>query len=199
MLDTPRIRSAVVYFIIAAFFAMLAWRAERLPDWLRLFFAGVAVIAGGAGIAETINYLAYSFDNRFREFNEAKVYGQVMLASALKGLTAAQTDILTRYGMMTAVGIVGQNEIIWSIRAPGGDLPLGFCQDFLELSAQSLPYLWPVRKHEALKEWLNSEQLCTIFTDLCIHRDWAEKSSGPYSARLRVPLKEVADKFGLEM
>ena len=199
MLDTPRMRSAVVYFIIAALFGTLAWRGDRLPDWFRLFCSGVALIAASAGIVETVNYLTYAATNRIRDFEEARNYAAIMLANSLKGLTAQQTDIVARYGAVTAVGIIGQNEVNWLVRAPGGDLPLGFVQDFLELSAKTSPFLWPVRKHEELNDWPNSEQLCTIMTDLCLHRDWAERSGGPYPARLLVPLKEVADKLGLEM
>ena len=198
MFETPRMRSAVVWFIIAAFAAALA-RGDRLPEWLRLFCAAVAVIAASAGIVEAVNYLTYAYANRTRDIEEARNYAAVMLANALKGLTAQQTDIVARYGAVTAVGIIGQDEVNWLVRAPGGDLPLGFVQDFLELSAKTSPFLWPVRKHEELRDWPNSEQLCTVITDLMLYRDWAERAGGPYPARLIVPLKEVADKFGLEM
>src|SRR3990167_8828474 len=159
MFETPRMRSAVVYFIVAAFFAALAWRGDRLPEWLRFFCAAAAVIAASAGIVEAVNYLTYAYANRTRDIREANAYAAIMVANSLKGLTAAQTDIVARFGTVMGTGIVGENEVQWTIRAPGGDLPLGFVQDFIELSTKTSPFLWPIRKHDELRDWPNREQL----------------------------------------
>src|SRR3989304_710225 len=140
MLDTPRMRSAVIYFIIAALFGALAWRGDRFPDWFRLFCSGVALIAASAGIVETANYLAYAATNRIRDFEEARNYAAIMLANSLKGLTAQQTDIVARYGAVTAVGIIGQDEVNWLVRAPGGDLPLDRKSTRLNFSHGGIPF-----------------------------------------------------------
>src|SRR3972149_2775556 len=155
-MEIPRVHKAVILFLFAALFAILAWQiqAPRLL-WLRLFCLAAAAVCGFFGTVEALNYIVFVFDSRLRDHNEAKVYHQILLANAVRGLTGPQMDVLTRYGMVTAVGIIGQEEVNWLVRAPGGDLPLGFVQDFLELSAKTSPFLWPGREHQETNDGPN--------------------------------------------
>jgi hypothetical protein len=140
------------------------------------------------------------FSVRLGEFNKAKAAGAMTIAFAIQGLTSKQTDIVARHDVIALYGIMGEEGLVWNIRAPGGDLPYEFMKDFLRKSKETEPYLWPVRKHDVF-DWSNSEELCKIATDLLVYnsRDWAVKAAGPYSAELTKPLGLVAAYFGVEL
>src|SRR3990172_3448998 len=130
-MEIPRVHKAVILFLFAALFAILAWQiqAPRLL-WLRLFCLAAAAICGFFGTVEALNYIWYAYNDRIRDHNEAKVYHQILLANAVRGLTGPQMDVLTRYGMVTAVGIIGQEEVNWLLRAPRGGLAPRVVRDF---------------------------------------------------------------------
>ena len=107
-----------------------------------------------------------------------------------------QTELVSRHDIVAISGLIGSEGVEWTIRAPGGDIPWDFMSDFLDKSKETNPYLWPVRKHDEM-DWQNSEHLCSLATDLIKAQGWAEKSSGPYAARLTTDLGLVAGKFGL--
>ena len=192
----PRLRDPILLFLVAALFATVALKATFLPDWVRTFMMFCAAIFGAAGIATALNWVTYMTGVRLKELNKAKVEGIAFAAFALKGLTIQQTELVARHDIIAISGIVGADEIAWTIRAPGGDIPWDFMSEFLEKSKDTAPYLWPVRKHDDLG-WENSEYLCTLATDLIKSQGWAEKASGPYAARLTTDLGLVAGKFGV--
>ena len=190
----PRGRDPILLFLLAALFAALALRVTWFPDWLRAFLMLCAVIFGAAGALTGWNWIAHNASYRISALSKARVQGSYVLAVALQGLTIKQTDLVARHDVVGISGIVGDKEVEWTIRAPGGDIPWGFMADFLEKSIETDPYLWPVRKHDELG-WPDSENLCTITTDLIKSKGWAERSSGPYAARLTTALGIVAGKF----
>jgi len=198
MYDIPRLRDPILLFLVAALFATVALKATFLPDWVRTLFMFAAAIFGLGGVLTAVNWIAYNFGVRLREINKAKIEGMYSLACAFQGLTMRQTELVARHDVTEIAGILGQDEIVWNIRAPGGDIPWDFMADFLSKSTETQPYLWPIRKHDDM-DWQNSEHLCTIATDLIIHRDWAKRAAGPYAAKLSTSLEVVAAKLGVEL
>ena len=198
MIAPPRLRDPILLFLVAALFATVALKVTFLPDWLRTFFMACAFIFGVWGTLTALNLLTYWTGLRIKEINKARYEGTTALAYAIKGLTMQQTELVARHDVLAISGILGDDDIIWEIRAPGGDIPWDFMADFLEKSVETQPYLWPVRKHEHLG-WPNSEHLCAITTDLIKSKGWAEKSSGPYAAKLTTSLEIVASKFRVEV
>lgn len=198
MMPPPRLRDPILLFLVAALFAVAAAKGTFLPDWLRTLLMLIAAIFGIAGAATAVNWAAHNFGVRIREINKARVEGVYSYALALHGLTTRQTELVARHDVIEILGIVGTDDVLWNIRAPGGDIPLEFMVDFLVKSQETAPYLWSIRKHDEM-EWQNSEELCTTATDLIKSKGWAERASGPYAARLTTDLGLVAAKFGVEV
>jgi hypothetical protein len=42
-MDFPRLREPLLSIILAGLCFILAWRGERLPDWLRMFLVGFMI------------------------------------------------------------------------------------------------------------------------------------------------------------
>jgi len=190
-MDAPRLRDSVLYLLVSALCAYLADRYESL-----LAVAGT-VIFGSAGVVMLVNWMVHEYSLRLRDVNKAKTEGTTTIAYALKGLTMQQTDIVARHDMVTIAGLVGSDGVQWVIKAPGGDIPWRFMVDFLVKTQETNPYLFPIRRHDEF-DWPNSEQLCTLATNLIKSCGWAERASGPYAARLTTSLAVVAGKFGLD-
>jgi hypothetical protein len=195
-MSEPRLRDPILLFLIAALFVAIALKVSFLPDWMRAFLVACAVIFGVAGAATALNWLSHMTSIRIKEINKARVEGSRALAFAIQGLTMQQTELVARHDIVAISGLIGNEGIEWTIRAPGGDIPWGFMSDFLDKSKETNPYLWPVRKHDELN-WQNSEHLCSLATDLIKSQGWAERASGPYAARLTTDLGLVAGIFGM--
>ena len=198
MMPPPKLRDPILLFLVAALFATVALKATFLPDWLRTFLMLCAMIFGLSGVVTASNWVMYMAGLRIREINKARIEGAYSLAMALHGLTMRQTELVARHDVIEIGGILGQEDIAWTIRAPGGDLPWEFMEEFLIKSKETQPYLWPIRKHDEM-DWQNSEQLCTIATNLIRSRGWAERASGPYAAKLTTDLGLVVAKFGVDL
>jgi hypothetical protein len=198
MIPAPRIRDPILLFLLAAFLVAAALKITWLPDWIRTALLFGAAIFGTFGVISTLNYLAYLTGIRIREINRARLEGTLPLAMALQGLTPKQTDIVARHDIIELAGMLGSEGIIWNIKAPGGDIPLDFMWEFLEASIDTEPYLFPVRRHTEIS-YLDAENLLKISTDLLKATGRAERSSGPYAAKLTTDLRLIAAEFGLEI
>jgi hypothetical protein len=204
----PRLTTPILLLLLAALFGALAAYGTKMPDWLRVFLVACAFVFGFFGVLSLLDWIAARFADRLESIQAAKVYSAVMVANALHGLSQAQTEIVAKFGMVEARGLMGENQIFWTIQAPGGDIPWECIADFVMQSDKTKPHLWPISQHDIFSadpyRWQDfrgyggAEQLCTRITDLFIHRGWAEKESGPYAARLIVPLNVVAKYFRVE-
>ena len=116
----PRGRDPILLFLLAALFAALALRVTWFPDWLRAFLMLCAVIFGAAGALTGWNWIAHNASYRISALSKARVQGSYVLAVALQGLTIKQTDLVARHDVVGISGIVGDKEVEWTIRAPGG-------------------------------------------------------------------------------
>ena len=195
-MSEPRLRDPILLFLVAALFATIALKATFLPDGLRAFLMACSFIFGVAGAVTALNLLAHMASIRIKEINRARVEGSRALAFAIQGLTMQQTELVARHDIVAISGLIGSEGVEWTIRAPGGDIPWDFMSDFLNKSQETKPYLFPIRRHDEL-DWRNSEQLCSLATDLIKAQGWAERASGPYAARLTTDLGLVARVFGL--
>lgn len=198
----PRMRDPVLLLLAAAFFAAVAlWTTPgSLPEWLKLLMALCAIILGVMGVFALLDWLFFRFASRLQEINQARIAPALALAKALRGLSAAQTDIVNRHDVANVVGRYGNGRVHWVVRCLTMDVPLGFVEDVLRASRQTWPYLWPVRQPEPFsEEWVRADQMLKSLTDSLVSWKLAEKASGPYAAKLMEPLSVVAQRFGVEL
>lgn len=189
--------------------ALLATVAANIPDasrfaWLKPFLIVVAIVFAAVFIVTAWDWFMHVRAERLREIEAARAYAAVMVAQAVRGLTGSQVDIVSRYGLIEVEGLLGQNQVLWTIRAPGGNIPLEYLSDFLWQSRQTRPNLWPIRKHDIFSTeefaWkCNTEEMSARITDFLVGRDYAAPASGNNAARLLVSLEEVANVFGIDL
>jgi len=200
MYDYPRLRDPLLSTILAGACFLLAWKGERLPDWVRLFAVFVGCVFSATAIVTGLNFLMYQIAARKEEMSLAVVAGPVRFASALKGLTMSQTDMVQRQMATSLAGIPGDDGPVWVIRGQAGDVPLAYAVDFFEWSKQTAPYLWPVRRGSEAgggDGWSNGVQYAQELTRSILANGWAKQASGPYAAILVEPLETVAGKYGV--
>jgi hypothetical protein len=201
MIDYPRLRDPLLSTLLAGLCFLLAWKIDRFPEWLRMFLAFMGVVFSATAIVTGIDFLVYRIGARLEEFSLARYAGAVRFASALKGLTMSQTDMVQRQMATNIAGIPGDAGPVWVIRGQAGDVPLAYAVDFFEWSKQTAPYLWPVRRGSEVgggDGWSNGVQYAQELTRSVISNGWAKQASGPYAAILTEPLETVASKYGVE-
>lgn len=201
-MDFPRLREPLLSIILAGLCFILAWRGERLPDWLRLFLAFMGCVFSAAALVTGLDFLTYRVSERIRGLSAARYYGPNMFAASLRGLTMSQTDMVMRQMGLGVVGIPGDGGPAWMVRCSTMDVPLGFVADFFEWSKQTAPYLWPVRDGAQVgggDGWTNGVQYATELTNSIIAMGYASRASGRYAAVLTEPIETVAGRYGVEV
>ena len=202
MYDYPRLRDPLIATILAGCCFILALKGERLPDWLRMFAVFLGCVFTATALVTGLDFLMYRIGARVEELKLAQTAGAVRYASALRGLTMSQTDLVQRQLATSIAGIPGDDGPVWLIRGQAGDVPLAYAVDFFEWSKQSAPYLWPVRRGGEAgggDGWSNGVQYATELTKSILANGWAKQASGPYSAILVEPLETVASRYGVEI
>ena len=201
-MDYPRLREPLISVICAGLCFILAWKIDRLPDWLRLFLVFMGVVFSSVAIVTALDFMAHKTSIRLREIQSARIWGAERLALALKGLTMAQTDMVQRQMELAVVGIPGDGGPAWLIRGMSTDVPLAYCVDFFEWSKQTAPYLFPVRRGSEVgggDGWSNGVQYAQEITRSVIANGWGKPASGPYAAILTDDLPVVASKYGVSL
>ena len=202
-IEVSKLGSVVTFWVLAALFTALGWGVKSVPDWVVILLRLLAMIFIVIAFITTLDWSAHHISARLKDLNYARTSHAIQLATALKGLTIKQTEMVARHDILEISGLIGDEGVIaWTVRAPGGDIPLEFIQDYLEMSLETQPYLWPVREHMEIKrryEWRNAEGLAKATTDLFIYTlGWAEKSAGPYPAKLNRSMDWVLPRFGMD-
>lgn len=188
IMDYPKLKTPLICLVAAALFLALTVRERGLPDWARFFMALLALVFGTVGIITLADWLVYNAGNRLREFNLARTSGAVSLANALRGLTTFQTEAILAGEKVAMQLIPGDADPILFVRGLTRSIPWDFVQEFLEKSQLTAPYLYPVRES-------GNEAFATDFTNLVVSLGWADKATGPFSAKLNKPLPWVAARF----
>ena len=199
-MDFPKLREPLISIILAGLCFILAWRGERLPDWLRLFLAFLGCAFSAAALVTGLDFLTYRVSERIQGLSAARTYGAVQMAYALRGLTMSQTDLVQRQMGLGVVGIPGDGGPAWMVRCSTMDVPLGFVADFFEWSKQTAPYLWPVRDGTQVgggDGWMNGVQYATELTNSIIANGYASRASGRFAAVLTEPLETIATRYGV--
>lgn len=192
MYDYPKLREPVIFLILAALAVSIAWKARDLPDWVRLFVVLLAIVFGAAGVATMFDWLSHNMAQRLREINTARTWGAVNLANAFRGLTAAQTESVLAGEKVGMLLIPSDDEPMLFVRGLTRSIPWDTVEEFLQLSVQTEPFLYPVRE-------FGNEAFATDLTNLIVSRGWANAATGPYSAKLTKPLEWVAQRFWVEI
>jgi hypothetical protein len=190
--DFPKLRTPLLCLIAAAFFLAAAVKGDKLPDWARLGAAGAALVFAIVGIVSLADWIANHAAGRLREINEARTCGAVALANALKGLTLAQTQAVMAGEKVAMRLIPGDDEPALYIQGMTEQIPWDFAQEFLTLSMETDPFLYPVRQ-------AGNERYATDLTNLIKARGWATTAVSNTSARLTKPLRWVAARFWVEL
>jgi hypothetical protein len=141
-----------------------------------------------------MDWAGHHLAERWREMGNARVAAMTHLATALKGLTPSQTEIVALHDLVTIEMLANDSGPMFLVRVPGGNaIPFEFVEEFLQLSQRTDPYLYPIRE-------FGNERYATAITDLIVrYHHWAEPAVGPFSAKLVRPLGWVASKFGVEL
>ena len=198
-MDFPRLRDPILYALIAALVWMVAWRADRLPDWIRLFLTLVGIILTSAAIVSALDFILYKFTWRIQQIRSAMVEPTIRLAEAMRGLSQSQIDTVAYYqNTINIEGMIGSpGVVVWTIKGKTINIPIEFVLDFLEWSKRTEPYLWPIRTASEIgvaggnDGWKNARQYTTELTSILIDMDYAEKAIGVHSAIL-------TDKYSID-
>lgn len=190
-MDTPRLYIPIIFFLIAALVLGLVLKVQ-LPDWVRFWLASVAIIFGMAGIITALNWLSYTSANRIRDLADARTHGARVMANAIRDMSSSKAEAILSMNQVYIEMIAEETEPVFLVRTLTGVVPFEFVVDFMEQSATTDPYLYPVREC-ANKDWGSA------LTRLIIAKGWAVDSSGPLPAKMTKPIKYIAAKFGVEL
>lgn len=167
-------------------------RVPSLPEWFSLIMVILCIVLLVAGVITFFDWMAYRAGQRLHEISAARTYAATSLASALKGLTAAQTDAVLRQQAASIVIIPEEESTLIMVRCLRRDIPWEIVEEFFVSSIESEPYLMAVRNSR-------HEEAIADLTGLIIAKGWAVRATGPYAAKLTKPLKWVAARFWVDL
>ena len=195
-----KMTTVMVYWILTALFIALT-RIKPLPGWLYIFLILLAIIFLVLALFVTFDWVVQQSAIRMREVNYARTVSMVQFAHALKGLDRTQTEMVKGHLMLEASGLDNpEGDIIFTIRAPMGDIELTLIDDYLDASKDTYPYLFPIHQHTEFRQrygWDGAEQLLTIVSRFFIWQGYAEQASGAKSAQLKVTMPWLREHIRL--
>lgn len=191
----------MILFIIAAI--LISFVIFNKPTgWIK---ASIILIAGILGFFATATLIIAAMEIYARlifQINDARSWATVRVSQSFHGLGTKALEIIERYETLPVEGLLGNiGRVSWSVHAPLGNVPLQAFQDFLEMSNESKPYLWPIHQHSKFYdkyEWSNSEWLLTNMTHALVDAGWATAEEGK-PARLNFTYEEVCREFGVDV
>jgi hypothetical protein len=62
--DYPKLRVPIFLFLLTALCLSIAWKGERLPDWLRLFLTAAGLTFAVWGLFSAFDWLSHIFAER---------------------------------------------------------------------------------------------------------------------------------------
>ena len=190
-MDTPKLSIPIICFLIAALALAMVLKVQ-LPDWVRFWLASVALVLGAVALVTVINWLTYTAAHRIRDLAEARTYGARVMANAIRDMSSSKAEAILSMNQVYIEMIADEAEPVFLVRTLTGVVPFDFVVEFMEQSATTDPYLWPVREC-ANKDWGSA------LTRLIVAKGWAEDSSGPLPAKMVKPVKYIASRFGVEL
>ena len=108
-LDASRLGSVVVFWTLAALFGSMGWGVKSVPEWVKFFLQLLAVIFTVIAVMTTLDWATHQATARLKNYNYARTASAVQLASALKGLTIKQTEIVARHDVLEVRGLLGED------------------------------------------------------------------------------------------
>jgi len=190
-------------FLGTVVFASLGMFITSEPwGWI---FWGAAIVLCSSGIVLFANYVAQETAERVKDLYYSRIHPLSTLAREMKGLTGAQTDIISRFSHIEGIGVMGSKGVLWHINCMAEKVPLDLIHQILILSQEYTPFMLPIRQHDhpMLRDFERVEQRLTAFTNTLIANGLADEATGPFSARLRdregVTLDWLAGEFGMEL
>lgn len=190
-LDIPKLRYPTFQLGLAVSLGVMV-AFMPAPSWLSMTLGLFSLIFGITGFFTLMDWVMHKTAERIRELSTARKSGAVMLAQALKGLTSDQTQAVLAGEKVALLLIPSSEEPILFIRGMSRSIPWEFARDFLELSIDTDPFLYPIYRS-------SNEAFATDFTNLIIAQGWAEAHKGPYAAKLTKPLAWVARRFWIDI
>lgn len=200
MHDEIRLSTVMAYWIITILLYAFS-RAKPIPDPVKWILILSAIVFFVASIVISLDWLSYRAITRIKEANYARNLGSIQLACSLKGLDRTQTEMIRNQMLLEANGLDNvDGEIIWTVRAPQGDIQLALIDDYLSASEGTYPYLFPIHQHTEFRQaygWEGAEQWLTILSRFFIWQGYAEQASGAKSAKLKVTMPWIREHFRL--
>lgn len=190
MIQEPKLRTPLLLFVLAIVCIVLVLKVRELPEWVRLFLSLLAVLLGVFGVITLSNWIVFNFSVRLREYHSARAQGLKIVADAVRGLTANQTQAVLAMDMVYISMLAEEGGPVFFIRGLTKDIPYTVFEDYLNLSIDTYPFLLPVRAY-------SSEAWAQEITNLIVAKGWATKATGVHPAKLTKRLDWVAEKFGI--
>jgi hypothetical protein len=189
---TPRLQVPIVCFIFAALFLALVVKVKPMPEWIRMFLALMALVLGTIGLFTLVDWVSYVATERVRAYQIAKSTAIRMVAQAVRELTASQTEAVFALDQTYITLIADEAGPVFLVRTLSRDVPFSAVEEFLQRSADTRPFLYPVREF-GNKEW------AAAITNLIVARGWAERGVGPMPAKATRDIAWIAARFGVSL
>lgn len=207
-MENPKLRDAIVSGLVAVCLLFYAWkggefRGERLPEWLQLAIVFMGIIFLAVSLVTAANWFVYTAAIRLAEIEKARVLPAVQLATAVRGLSPSQTQLVSQHDKPNIMkqfnkGLGLQTFLVCS---NGRYVPDGFVHDFLIQSEQSPGFLWSIRRHDVLtkKGWHNTEDLSQWLTNSLVSWGMARPAVGNKPAELVYSIDAIANRLGIDL
>jgi len=204
--DGDEMREALLCAFMASVCFGLVLKIE-LPSWLSFILVIMGIAFSVVAIVMAVEYIDTAYANHLRNYEMAKVEPSILLLNTLKGCSPSELDYASRFTTWDITGMLGNDGqldyVSWTLHLPGDDIPLELFRLFLLMSTQTEPYLFPISRHDEVvfKDYINVEKRLTIITNEIIRRGWADKSTGPYAARLKphMTVNKIADILEVDL
>jgi hypothetical protein len=189
MMNEPRLATAIAWFAIG----IIAGGISQMIDkgGVKFILQGLCYLFLIAGVLQLANSFAYHAGQRIREINGARVVHITQVANSISSLTSGrQMELVESLGLFQVGMIMGNRldtePILFLKTVGGGEVMYDELAEFLRASVPTYPALLPIRRGG--QPWRKAEAITATFIALGV----AEKVGGSSSARLTVPIEDLA-------
>jgi hypothetical protein len=172
----------------------------ELARLLMLIVSGIfALVTVALGVNET----ARATVQHVKDLRYAWFKPSIDFAHSLRGLPPYGMELVGKFSFLEISGLLGDQGLLWTVRFAGGDVELELIRQFLVMSQETEPFLFPIREHGhfAFRDWVDVEAKLTILTNGIISRGWADRSAGPFPTKLKegITVKQLSDIFEVNL
>jgi hypothetical protein len=172
-------------------------------DWLRWCILLVSIVFASVTLFTGLDWLAYHYNTRLREYQAASVYGYTSACYAAKGLSQSSLSSVERQLKTVFYMRPGTPGPVYYLQGITMDIPVEFIADFFyEAAKLDTGFLPAVRDGNSIgggDGWVDGVALATDFTNVLKRDGCADVARGTHAAVLTEPLEAVAKRYGVEL